>query len=282
MVQLATIRLACILILLGLWSAFPRSALTVFFLGFLFSHYLLAITYARKRVKGLVSSSEYVVPLLVLCGMGIVVFWQQQTMVVLIIGVHIALAETYMVDFPLKRTPAWKMEDLNTLRLVLYVAMFCALLHHYPHFSWMPIEILVALIAVTWVGSLVLVYTRKERFTKGQLADLLTFDLIGVVLAAVVLWQGIVVAHTDIVFYHILTWAFFPAWQFVASKNPRRLAIFAGSVVLSTGVFYLLARRIDLAGQIPIWVTVHILSSLALSKLNPSIIRNLFQEPVPT
>jgi len=278
-VQLTTIRVACVLVLAGLWTWIPTPALTVFFLGLLFSHYLLAATYSHKRVKGLLSTPAYALPLLALVGLAAVVLWQQQTAVVLIIGIHIALAETYMVDFPLKKTPAFEMEDLNILRLVLYVAIFCTLLHHYPQFSWIPVEVLYGIVAISWGTSLYLVHSRKSRFTGGQLADLLVFDLVGVGLTVFVVVQGVVLTHADIVFYHILTWAVFPAWQFIASKKVQRLGVFAGSVLVSTAAFYLLAQRVDLAGQVPLWATVHIVSSFALSKLNPSVIRNLFQAP---
>ena len=287
----SVIRLCSIVLVWVFYSVLPSAVFRNVTLSLLFSHYALAFYYSKHQLKALTVTRAAWLPLLGLAGIGAAYFASGYYILSLVpfIGLHVALSETYMIGRAHPKADHWL---LNGSRFLTSASLYLLLLHGHPLFSGIPQAFLHAAIAAGVLGFLLALRSLGERIPAQVRLDFIAFELSGVLVGYGLYWRGVALSYTFFVLYHVLTWILFPAVSFfrrdrsARAAQGRSLGDLGKFILLSGGtvaLFLVLSapsilgdRALDLAAAVPLWATIHFLSSFPLSRLNPHFISRYF------
>ena len=271
-------RLVSALIALSLFH-FINSVYSSLFLGFLFCHYLLSAIYSKHQIINLASQQRTLFPLFVLLSLTAATLYIGWPKVPYLIVLHIALSEVYMLGPQyLKKWSDPTIKKINIFRFLTALAIALILTRGETSFNWIQTQWVIAIGIASLLCSLWILYRQKAPI------DFISYELLGATFATSSLLTNWQIAVPDLVFYHILTWLWLPMTLYIRQSKKKELRRFFLWNILLTSVFLMIGTSffgeqlqwIDLKSHIPLFATLHILSSIALSRLNPMVIRKQF------
>jgi hypothetical protein len=262
--------LSCIVLVSLCFNFLPTRVYGLTFISILFGHYLLSLFYSHKQIRSLSSTKKFIPPLLVLTITSIAYIQSGYYLIYLIpfIIFHIALSETYMINIWNEGSFDRSRNNLilNSIRFAYNVSIFSYLI--YPS-TILLISIIVIFLALIY-------FILKNNLNRNYL----WFELIALLFVGLTLFISFKITHQHFVFYHILSWVIFPTIGF-ASKCHKKLFSFILLTLVSTLLLLMIDLAIDpstvsLKSYIPLWATLHFMSTFALSRLNPRFMTRFF------
>lgn len=266
------------------WVLHPTAYFSLF-VAALFGHYMLATYYGRHRAKPLFDGSVplwltvafvafvAVPPLLMLPPLVLYLYF----------GGHHALNEGYMVLGGRAKSLDRDGRRLLTARVLLAYFVYLAVLPGDPRvlpIIVLPYWVLFVPLGVCFLAFLVLLRPVAKDLTRAELADLLSFEIVGVATACLVFVVDI--RFFDAAFYHLFVWFFMPL---VRAKNLRGQLKYVVQLVVATSLFFLISPWFALHPvlnyefwviQSFAWAYVHISSSIVVSGFNPKWLTHIF------
>lgn len=282
------IRLISISIVALAYSQLSTAAFQASFISVLYGHYSLSLYYAKDQCAKLARERSTWIPLAGLALLCAAYLFSGLYVVALVpfIGLHIALSETYMLNQAQSAHTAATPDalwHLNLSRFLTNVALYLLLLHDYPLFTVVPVEILYALVVGAYAYFFWKLPRANDKFNVSMRSSYLSFEVSGLAVAVALHLMHIPLSFQLFVFYHVLTWIIFPAISFHRRGDAPALRRFAVHTVVSTAFFFLLTsplllkeNAVDLKSVIPLWATLHFVTSFPLSRLNPRFITRFF------
>lgn len=262
------VRLWAIGFVLAFRLMFPFEIYQYVFFSFLFGHYVLALFYSRNSMQKQASDFGGRMRLISLTTIGIAVAYYQMPSTLVCFAFHHMLNETF-TPAPGNRTALWPRGIFNFL-------IYVGLLNGHPAFSWLPADLVFAVILICFVA---LVFLLLKKFGAAAAKDLLIFETIGLI--AVLAVPAGLARFEDLAFYHVAYWLIFPLVQ--SKRIQSGFARYASLTAGVTAVFWLLTPAAGLAsGDMWNWIywsnffgSLHITASFLLSNWNPRWIRAL-------
>ncbi len=282
----STIRLISLAVVAICAVSMPPAIFTALFTSILFGHYAMSLYYSKNQVKNLTRQRATWLPVgaLVVVTLAYVSSGAYVWGLAAFIGLHIALSETYMVNLSRAKTPPANVRwHLNLSRYITNAFIYALLLHKNPVFASIPIE----LAFFGLVGGFGYFTVTMKRFwpeiDPTAAKDYVFFEVSGIVVAMLLLANGVAMAPPMFVYYHIITWILYPAVSFRSRGDSKAFNRFLVETAVITGIFFLISAPglffdspVDLKGAIPLWATLHFVSSFPLSRLNPALINRYF------
>jgi len=273
----STIRLISIAVVAIAAFAMPTPFFKAFFTSALFGHYALSFYYSKRQLGNLAKKRTTWIPLGILAA-GTLVYIFTGAYVWLLapfIGLHIALSETYMISGQgdVSAKLRW---HLNLSRYLVNAFIYVLLLHTFPVFSFIPVPVALLGLATSFGYFAFIMKRDGHALDASAKTDLLIFEASGVAVGLVLFASGIAMAPPLFVYYHVTTWILYPAANFYRRGDRSQFSWFLGQTAVVTAVFFALSTMVDLPGAIPMWATLHFVSSFPLSRLNPTFITKLF------
>jgi len=280
------IRLFSILIIGVAALSLSKIQFVALFTSILFSHYLLSFIFSWKQFNQLFFNKNIWPPLVILIFITILYVQTGFYIVYLVpfIGIHVALSETYMInlwhlnEIENKKT----IRNLNLSRFLLNCSMYFLLVY------WVKFDLFYEKIIMGGViiGSLIY-FTYAVKSTNSQnkfkVNRFVMFELLGGLFVLTALICHFQISPQYFVFYHIVTWLVFSFFDFCKKQVYNKLYIFLSLVISTTFLFYILNSdlifkdvKINLVNYIPLWATLHFMSTFSLSRLNPVFITRFF------
>ncbi len=280
------IRVASLVVIALLHEALPKGVYQSVFLAILFAHYALALFYSRRRVRALASSRRAIVSCLVLfVACTLVISGRSSLGLILLFGVHHAASEVYALDPGVRAGDGDAGSFLRASRMALNLLTYAFVLSHL-FARKLPAAIPASGAALAVASAVFCLALVRSRVALGRRAVLstLAFEAVGVAFAVLVGGGDGRATFSDAVFYHLVTWLIVPFEQ--ARTRSRRAAwTYAGQTAVVILVFFAFTPAVHLTTTVTPrdWVYAsnwlayfHILSSFALSSMNPRWIRRQF------
>ena len=277
----ALVRIISIGIAAIAWTLLPTPAFKALFISVLFGHYALSFYYARRQVKNLAGNKTTWLPLLILTVASCIYIFSGHYIAgfVPFVGLHIALSEVYMLNqhqsahLVHEQRTLW---HLNLSRFFTSFSLFVLLLNQ--QVIWVHLLVMVSFAYFLWC-----LPAKGERFRPELRANCLIYELSGLGVAYFLYFKAVPISFQLFVFYHVTSWIIYPAAGFYQKKNWPALKKFTIDTVVSTAIIFVLSsplilknQAVDFAAVIPLWATLHFVSSFALSNLNPRYIARYF------
>lgn len=276
------LRLASVAVVGGLTATLPWHQLESFFVAFLFAHYALSFYYAKDTVGNLMRARTAWWPLAGLTFFSAAFLLSGYYVLALVpfIGLHIALSDTYMINDKLSFTSDKDQaarSQLNLSRFAIGVSVFLLVLHAQPVFARIPIALIHTGLAISFIYFCTLPLRHPQLLSGSVGRDFIAFEALGVTLAYAIYFANLDLTAQHFVFYHIVLWTIFPTSFFWLKRDKIALRKFAALTVSITGLFYWLALPVE---TVPLWASLHFLSSFALSRHNPRLITKYFYQRI--
>jgi hypothetical protein len=284
---------ATVLLMLALeWNrseGYPNTAYTSVILSLGLAHYAASFLYAGKPLSKLGSTTFAWLALVALFVVNMALYFapgNQETILLVYFGIHHVFNEVYITHramggaFP----RLWR---LRVAAILLNAALYAAILSHERFIAALvPIEALVGALIVLGVGYAFELRRAWPTLGRGRAADLVSVEVIGLIVAATVLTFDINIRFLDVVFYHFVFWAIYPVaklakvagWQGVRRYGLLNAALMALAFAASPFgiVHYALGPSLFLQAFF-FFSFLHISASFAVSDQHPAWIIRLFR-----
>jgi hypothetical protein len=293
-VRVAAIAITVVLMLLLPWdrtSGYDEGGYLSLVLSLGFAHYAASFIYARRQIRALGKSAFSWVALaaLVAGSVALYVFPKNQELwLIAYFGIHHVCNEVYLSH----RALGADFEQVKRLRvfgMALNLALYTAILAREQLVSFFigttPIAIVTIVTAIAYCVELARTARQVDR---SKWANLLSLELLGSGVGIAVLAFGLQLRFIDIVLYHFVFWALYPATRIAAAQGSSALTRYLGlnavllaiSLALSPVGFW----QYSLTGSLFLesfyfFSYFHISASFAVSDQHPSWIIRLFRAP---
>lgn len=271
--MLSLFRVSSIVLVLGLRIGFTYNTYLEMFFSFLFCHYALSFWYSRRRLVKLVKNQSTWLPSLSLIGMAGQMIYTASPGLLYYFGFHHVLTDTYGVQ---KHCDPENLEkNLRQSRFWINGLGFLFLFR-----DSLVLPLLVKIIVVAWIGA-TLWFVHAWLKSKDRRLDVLGFEFTGLV--ACFILSSFLPRIEDIIFYHLAFWFLLPLKELQNKRNYLLstclltlgfyffMPSMPGGAWLSFGIF-------SWQHASEIFGYLHITSTFALSRLNPTWIREMFSE----
>lgn len=282
------IRLVSILLVGLAYSQLSKENFTIALVSILYGHYALSFYYAKDQALKLTRQPSTWIPLSALAVLSAAYIFSGLYVVALVafVGIHISLSEIYMLNQSENVRPEAASEDvwhLNLSRFLTNASLYLLLLHSHPLFDAIPTLALHSLVVASFVYFAAKLPRGEDERSKSLRKSYLSFEGSGLAIAYALFALRVPLSFQLFVFYHVLTWILFPAISFHRRKNESALKWFGLHTAASTAFFFVLTsplilreHAVDLKATIPLWATLHFVSSFPLSRLNPRFVTRFF------
>ncbi|MAB80828.1 MAG: hypothetical protein CMJ89_15880 [Planctomycetes bacterium] len=279
--MMSLIQVASLLCVALIVQAFPsRNGWISVMASSTFSHYILAVLYARPKILSLGSDPRYRLPLLIVALIGATAYLSGFP-IVIFFGLHHAFNEVYLLDRQCDSRELPGHAKVRTADLFTRLFVYFTIVRHHNHMTWIADELLFAGLAASSLAYVYLLICEQPSITRALRTA--SFQLIGLAMVAVSFFADI--EFLMIVLYHVVFWIFYPLMKISkagASAITRYLvatfgitAIFLLISPLSALPFSLTAEAFN--HQLVVWAFVHITLSLPLSTAHPEWIVRWFR-----
>lgn len=266
------------------WMLHPVAYFSLF-AAVLFGHYALATYYGRHRAKPLFNGQTplwltiafiafvAIPPLLMLPPLVLYLYF----------GGHHALNEGYMAMGKRANSPDRAEQRLLTARVLLAYFVYLAVLPGDPRVVSvieLPFWVLFIPLLACFGAFLILLPPVARKLSRGELLDLLGFEISGVAIACLVFVVDI--RFFDAAFYHLFVWFFMPI---IRAKDRRGQVRYVVQLIGVTAVFFAASPWLALHPiftyefwviQSFAWAYVHISTSIVISGWNPKWLTHIF------
>jgi hypothetical protein len=260
------------------------------FLGVLFCHYTLAMTYVSpQHYRELVRTGAgrfATVSALVVLGIMVASCFsslrnREIPLLVAYFGLHHVLTDVYSVNRILGRGTARNLSALSFSRLLFNLVGYATLFSSLQPFVSVPLWIWGVLLFSTFGGFLFMIFKEESYLESSSKWDVLAFETAYFVIVLAVKDR---IRFEDIILYHLIFWFFMPARAFW-NTSPKSAAKFAFQSFALSGFFFAFSPIIPLIGQsADAWMITanvfgffHVTSAFVVSKFNPAFfVRRVF------
>ncbi len=296
---LTAARLAALAVTAGLMAVLPwdrsagygASAYLSFVLSLGFAHYAASLIYARRQIDAIskhVATRIALGALLALSAAMYLLPKNQEIALIAYFGVHHVFNEVYLSHRALGTAFA-PVVRLRIAAMALNGALYVAVLAREPLVAYFAgpkaISVAVGVTAAAFVWELM----RTSRYVpRASLANLLSLEVGGAIVAVAVLAFGLQLRFIDVVLYHFVFWALYPAIRIATARGFGPLTRYATlNALLLAGAFALSPAsvlRYNLVGSpflegFYLFSYLHISASFALSDQHPNWVIALFRRP---
>lgn len=283
-----TIRLISLAFVWLAVSRLSKEAFQISLVSILYGHYALSFFYAKTHFCRLGRERASWVPLVVLAVLTAAYVASGFHVVALVafVGFHISLSEIYMLNqaenahLKLDAATLW---HLNLSRFATNASLYVLLLHSHPLFSAIPVAALHVLVAASFAYFLATLARRGGEATKALRPGFFSFEFSGLVTAYVLFALDVPLSFQLFVYYHVITWILYPAISYHRRGDLKSLVWFGTHTVAATAFFFVVTSpallgsfALDLKSSIPLWATLHFVTSFPLSRLNPVFVTRYF------
>ena len=258
-----------------------------------FAHYAASFIYARRPLRALGTTAFATFALVALAAANVALYLvpkNQALVLLLYFGIHHVFNEAYLSH----RSLGSRFAGISRLRgvaLLLNAVLYLCILSRDPLISdYFDARVVVPLLIVVAAAFAVELKRTAPSLDRAQLTNLASLEVLGAGVAVLVLAFGLHVGFLDLVLYHFVFWAFYPALRMALAKNYRAVARYAGlnaallaaSLAVSpAGLWpYPLTGSLFL-GAFYFFSYVHIGASFAISDQHPGWIIGLFRPGAP-
>jgi hypothetical protein len=254
--------------------------MVVFTVGF--SHYFMALVFSTRPAALAVSRPSGRLATLILIVGGTALYFHAFPLLQYF-GIHHAFNDVYMLDRTVQPVTAAALRRLRTAAVALHGFAYLFVLRNDPHLDWVnPTAVLLCLVVSAGVFSSLL-YRARSMFSRRELVDNVSGEVLALLLAAASLVVGI--SFLQIVAYHFVFWFLYPLPKLLRSGRGAvyRYVGLSGAVLLVAflcsplGVVAYRPSGSLFANQFILWSYVHITLSFALSTANPGWILGWFR-----
>lgn len=238
--RLLAVALAAFLMLALEWdrsSIYGNSAYTSVILSLGLAHYAASFLYASKPVSKLGSTGFAWAALAALLVLNMALYFgpnDKETTLLVYFGIHHVCNEVYITHRAMRGAfpRLWR---LRIAAILLNAALYAAILSHERLIAaYVPIGAIVA--AVILLGSVYAFELSRVSplLTRKQAVDLVSVEVLGLVVAAAVLVFDLNIRFLDVVFYHFVFWAIYPVAKLAKTagwRGVRRYGIVNTSMI---------------------------------------------------
>lgn len=293
-VRVAAIAITAVLMLALPWdrtSGYDDGGYLSLVLSLGFAHYAASFIYARRQIRALGQSAFSWVTLVALVAGSVAIYLypkNQELVLLMYFGIHHVFNEVYLSHRALG-SDFDQVKRLRLLGMVLNLALYAAILAREQVVSFFvnttPIAILTIVAAVAYCAELARTARQVDR---AKWANLVSLELLGGGVGIAVLAFGLQLRFIDIVLYHFVFWALYPAARMAAAQGfptlRRYIALNAVLLAVSLALSPVGIWQYALSGSLFLeafyfFSYFHISASFAVSDQHPSWIIRLFRAP---
>jgi len=284
MISYLNVRIISLLITAAVVLVFraDAKALMLFIAIMAIGHYSQALAFSHKQLSAIARQKSTWLPAAALCSIG-PAFYLIKFPIVVFFGIHHVFNDVYVLHQQV--FGGWRKEQsrLRGASITLGLLVYLATLRHDPTLAFLygDLRILAGVLVVGYLLYFLNLWRMRHQLSREQMIELSAGDLACLPLLAL---SGIMqLGLLHVIFYHGMLWMLYP----IQMTKPAEWRKSARALVLMTAIllfFYLFAPY----SPSPIKLTfdqwfktfiamgyAHISISFAVSKMHPSVIRNL-------
>ena len=246
-----------------------------------FAHYLLSILYSGRQIRQLFEQPQVIVPLLWIGLVGAALYLLKFPLI-LYFAFHHAFNTAYILNDTIKKDD----ELVRAFRgssVWLHLFIYLVLLRSNSPLDNLAPGALFAGVAVGYIVFFYYLYRLRTRLDARSLIENCGFELLSIGAIAASFYFDF--KFLQVVLYHFIFWAFYPAWKLAHGGIPRLaryLALTGACIAFFWAVSPIGLVSYRLIGspfeeQFYLWSYIHITTSLMLSNAHPAWIVGLFR-----
>jgi len=271
--------------LIALHAAFSRNMFLLLLSALGLGHYVMSAIYSRGTVIGYLKNTSQLVAFGMLIVLSLFLTFFEWPGLIFLFGIHHVFTEVYAPNTFYPNETLLQNKRLLFLRYFFhsfsYVLVVQAIMGN--HIKVLRLEILgLALIAITYL--LFLIQSKISTHTK---KDIVAAEIIFLLFVAFSFWtsQGFL----GLLFYHFIFWFYFPIHKIkrsgLASVRTYVLKTAGITTVIGSALYYAdsqnmreynFIRTSQSLYYLKLFSYIHIMTALALSKMNPRFIQEIF------
>jgi len=245
-----------------------------------FSHYILAVLYAKRQVRELGTHPRFLLPLAAVAVIGTSAYLSGFP-IVIYFGLHHVFNEIYIVDRARGGGDGPVDRNLRTAALICHLFIYFTIVRDHNHMRWIADSALFTGLAASFCVYVFLLV--RALPTLSAVLRRSSIQLVGLIMVGVSFFVEI--EFLNIVLYHVVFWVFYPLTKMVGHGSRPIIRYLSGTVGI-TALFLLISPMSNVPfrltanefnHQLVLWAFVHITLSLALSTAHPTWITRWFQ-----